>query len=67
MAVPLTESILSTLVPAITSGLKSHDLPDHMVSSYMILSQLFMQTSLSSSLLQSFLNVIAKVCGNILL
>ncbi|BFY99516.1 hypothetical protein BsWGS_02556 [Bradybaena similaris] len=60
MSGPPSESILSTLIPALTSGLTSHDLPDHMVSSYMILGQLFTQTSLNRSLLQSFLNVIAK-------
>ncbi|CAG5116526.1 unnamed protein product [Candidula unifasciata] len=57
---PPSEAILSTLIPVVTSGLTSRDLPDYMVSSYMILSQLFMQTSLNPSLLHSFLNVIAK-------
>ncbi|RUS79382.1 hypothetical protein EGW08_012842 [Elysia chlorotica] len=55
-----TESIVSTLLPVITSGLKSHGLPDQIVSSYMILSQLFLQTNLADKVLQSLLNVIAK-------
>ncbi|GFN81361.1 heat repeat-containing protein 1 [Plakobranchus ocellatus] len=57
---PATESTVSTLLPVLTTGLKSHDLPDHIVSSYMILSQLFLQSSLAERLLQSLLNVIAK-------
>ncbi|GFR92021.1 HEAT repeat-containing protein 1-like [Elysia marginata] len=57
---PATESTVSTLLPVLTIGLKSHWLPDYIVSSYMILSQLFLQTSLAEKLLQSLLNVIAK-------
>ena len=58
---PATESTVSTLLPVLTAGLKAEGLPDHVVSSYMILSQLFLQTSLAEKLLQSLLNVIAKV------
>ncbi|XP_059178279.1 HEAT repeat-containing protein 1-like [Physella acuta] len=60
VAAPPTESTLSILIPAVTSGLQSHDLPDHMMSSYMILSQMFTQTTLAQSLLESLMNVIAK-------
>ncbi|KAH9508113.1 hypothetical protein Btru_054745 [Bulinus truncatus] len=55
-----TETMLSTLMPTITAGFKSHQVPDLMMSSYMILSQLLAQTDLSVKLLESLVNVIAK-------
>ncbi|XP_035827945.1 HEAT repeat-containing protein 1 [Aplysia californica] len=60
MAGPPTEHILSTLIPSIGAGLRSRDMPDHMTSAYMVLSQLLVQTTLESSLLESLLNVLCK-------
>ncbi|XP_013080450.2 HEAT repeat-containing protein 1-like [Biomphalaria glabrata] len=57
---PPSETMLSTLLPAITVGLKSQQLPELVMSSYMILVQIVAQTSLANTLLESLVNVIAK-------
>ena len=56
-----SQTTVSTLIPAISTGLKSHDLPDHMTSSYMILGRLITQTNLELTVLERMLNIISKV------
>lgn len=55
-----TETTISTLIPHLSRGLKS-SLADHKASSYMILCQLVSKVKVKVTVLETILNVIAKV------
>lgn len=61
---PVTEVVLSTLLPHISKGMKS-EVTEYKAASYMVLAQLLHKAKLKQDLIKTLQQILAKVCQKI--